>query len=182
MLYKALDKTMGFIVHRVRGGIHRQFYAWFLNWPSRMFFYTARYVYWSHLMKALGVNVRFSDHIKVVGPQGISIGDHVKISNRVILDGRGGLEVRDYCLIGFESILLTSTHMSEKVDVPIMDQGAYRQPICLERNVWLGTRVIVLPGVTIGENTIIGAGAVVTEDIPAGVVAGGVPARVIRPR
>jgi maltose O-acetyltransferase len=52
--------------------------------------------------------------------------------------------------------------------------------IVLEENVWLGGRVIVLPGVTIGRDSVIGAGSVVTSDIPAGVVAAGVPARVIR--
>lgn len=54
------------------------------------------------------------------------------------------------------------------------------KPIILEENVWLGGRVIVLPGVTIGRNSVIGAGSVVTGDIPPDVIAAGVPARVIR--
>lgn len=54
-------------------------------------------------------------------------------------------------------------------------------PIILSQGVWLGANVVVLPGVRIGENSIIGAGSVVTRDIPANVVAGGVPCRVIRP-
>lgn len=53
-------------------------------------------------------------------------------------------------------------------------------PIIIEENVWLGGRVIVLPGVTIGRDSVVGAGSVVTSDIPAGVIAAGVPARVIR--
>jgi len=55
------------------------------------------------------------------------------------------------------------------------------RPILLSRNVWLGANVVVLPGVEIGENTIIGAGSIVTHDIPANVLAAGVPCRVIRP-
>jgi maltose O-acetyltransferase len=54
------------------------------------------------------------------------------------------------------------------------------KPIVLEDNVWLGGRVIVLAGVTIGEDSVIGAGSVVTSDIPPKVIAAGVPARVIR--
>ena len=50
----------------------------------------------------------------------------------------------------------------------------------LGRNVWLGARVIVLPGVTIGDNTVVGAGSVVARNLPAGVLAAGVPARVVR--
>jgi maltose O-acetyltransferase len=53
-------------------------------------------------------------------------------------------------------------------------------PIILEENVWLGARVIVLRGVTIGKGSVIGAGSVVTKDIPPGVLAAGSPARVIR--
>ena len=55
------------------------------------------------------------------------------------------------------------------------------KPITIEDNVWLGGGVIVLPGVTIGRDTVVGAGAVVTKDVPGGVVAVGNPARVIRP-
>ena len=55
------------------------------------------------------------------------------------------------------------------------------QPIVLEDNVWLAARVIVLPGVTVGANTVVGAGSVVTHDLPANVLAAGVPAKVLRP-
>ena len=54
------------------------------------------------------------------------------------------------------------------------------QPIHIEKNVWLGANVRVLPGVTIGEGSIIAAGAVVTKDVPANMIAAGVPAKVIR--
>ncbi|HYP87619.1 MAG TPA: DapH/DapD/GlmU-related protein, partial [Polyangiaceae bacterium] len=54
-------------------------------------------------------------------------------------------------------------------------------PVILEENVWLAARVIVLPGVTIGKNTVVGAGSVVTKDLPSDVLAAGIPAKVIRP-
>ena len=57
----------------------------------------------------------------------------------------------------------------------------YNQPVHIGNNVWLGTGVMVMPGVTIGDNSVIGAGSVVTKDIPANVVAFGTPCRVIRP-
>ena len=74
--------------------------------------------------------------------------------------------------------LLTATH---PVDPEARGVGwEYGEPITLADNVWLGGGVIVCPGVTIGQDTVVGAGAVVTRDLPAGVVAAGVPARVLR--
>ena len=74
--------------------------------------------------------------------------------------------------------LLTPTH---PVDAALRRaKWEAAEPIAIGDNVWLGGGVIVCPGVTIGEDTVVGAGAVVTRDLPAGVVAAGVPARVIR--
>ena len=74
--------------------------------------------------------------------------------------------------------LLAATHPIDPI--PRRDGWEYGAPITLADNVWLGGGVIVCPGVTIGEHTVVGAGAVVTRDLPAGVVAYGNPARVVR--
>ncbi|MGY1845400.1 sugar O-acetyltransferase [Modestobacter sp. SYSU DS0875] len=74
--------------------------------------------------------------------------------------------------------LLTATHPVEPA--PRRDKWEGSAPIVIADNVWLGGGVIVCPGVTIGENTVVGAGAVVTRDLPANVVAVGNPARVVR--
>lgn len=75
--------------------------------------------------------------------------------------------------------LLTATHPLEVR--PRRDKWESAEPITIGDNVWLGGGVIVCPGVTIGENTVVGAGSVVTGDLPAGVLAVGSPARVVRP-
>jgi maltose O-acetyltransferase len=82
------------------------------------------------------------------------------------------------CQIGPNVQLLTPTHPI--APGPRRDKLEAAEPITIEDNVWLGGGVIVCPGVTIGENSVIGAGSVVTKDIPANVVAVGNPARVIR--
>lgn len=82
------------------------------------------------------------------------------------------------CQIGPHVQLLTPTHPLEAQ--PRRDKLEAAKPITLEDNVWLGGGVIVCPGVTIGQNSVIGAGAVVTRDIPADVVAVGNPARVVK--
>jgi len=82
------------------------------------------------------------------------------------------------CQIGPNVQLLTPTHPIDPQ--PRRDKLEAALPITLGDNVWLGGGVIVLPGVSIGENSVIGAGSVVTRDVPANVVAVGNPARVIR--
>ena len=75
--------------------------------------------------------------------------------------------------------LLTATHPLEPE--PRRAKWESAEPITIEDNVWLGGGVVVCPGVTIGTDTVVGAGAVVTRDLPAGVLATGVPARIARP-
>jgi maltose O-acetyltransferase len=74
--------------------------------------------------------------------------------------------------------LLTATHPIDPGPRRVGWESA--EPIAIGDNVWLGGGAIICPGVTIGEDTVVGAGAVVTRDLPAGVVAAGVPARVLR--
>lgn len=97
--------------------------------------------------------------------------------NLVALDVRE-IYIGDDVQIGPNVQLLTATHPLE----PGLRRDKWEggKPIIIENNVWLGGGVIVCPGVTIGENTVVGAGAVVTRDLPAGVVAVGNPAKPIR--
>ena len=86
--------------------------------------------------------------------------------------------VGDYTMIAPNVVLSTATH-------PILPElrektYQYNMPIKIGRNCWLGAGVIVLPGVTIGDNTVVGAGSVVNKDLPANVVAVGTPCRVLR--
>ncbi len=85
-------------------------------------------------------------------------------------------------LIGANSYLTTNNHEYRQRDVPIQSQGFTGAPITIGDDVWLGCNVVVLPGVTIGNGAVIGAGSVVTRDVPAGEVWAGVPARKIKAR
>lgn len=85
-------------------------------------------------------------------------------------------------MVGFESIILTSTHNSNRRDIPIREQGMFRAPVRIGTDVWIGARVIILPGVTIGNGAIIGANSVVSKDIPPNTIVGGVPAKFIKER
>ncbi|MBF2067331.1 MAG: glycosyltransferase [Calothrix sp. C42_A2020_038] len=87
-----------------------------------------------------------------------------------------------FAQIGAYSYITSANHCYERRDIPIQDQGYVGAPIVIGEDAWLGTHVVVLPGVNIGKGAIVAAGSVVTKDIPAYEVWGGVPAKFIKNR
>lgn len=120
----------------------------------------------------------------VLPPVTVDYGYNVHVGNETFINTNltaldvGEIRIGDHVQIGPNVQLLTPTHPVE----PELRKAKWEaaKPIVIEDNVWLGGGVIVLPGVTIGENSVIGAGAVVTRSIPKDSVAVGNPARVIK--
>lgn len=116
----------------------------------------------------------------------ISLGKRVVVRPTTMLfadprEGGAGITIEDDVMMGSGVHLYVNNHRFDSPDIPIIDQGHYvSEPVLLKKGCWLGANVIVLPGVTIGENSVVGAGSLVTKSIPAGVLAAGNPARVIR--
>jgi maltose O-acetyltransferase len=108
----------------------------------------------------------------------ISIGDRTFVNVNAVMLDVAPIEIGAACQIATCVQLLTAGHPIDPE--PRRIGWEFGAPITIEDNVWLGGGVIVCPGVTIGADTVVGAGAVVARDLPAGVVAVGVPARVVR--
>ena len=108
----------------------------------------------------------------------IGIGDRTFVNVDAVMLDVAPITIGAACQIASRVQLLTAWHPIDPE--PRRFGWEYGHPITIADNVWLGGGVIVCPGVTIGEDTVVGAGAVVTKDLPAGVVAAGVPARVLR--
>ena len=85
-------------------------------------------------------------------------------------------------MIGPYTMVISVIHSFENIDEPIKFQALTSKPVIINDNCWIGGHVCVMPGVSIGEGVIIGAGSVVTKDIPDFVIAAGVPAKVIKNR
>lgn len=111
----------------------------------------------------------------------IRIGNNVGIGEFAYLGGAGGLEIGDNCIIGQYFSCHPENHNFSNPNKLIRLQGVTRKGIRIGKNCWIGSKVTILDGVTVGDNCIIAAGAVVTKSMPAGSVIGGVPARVLRP-
>ena len=92
----------------------------------------------------------------------------------------GPLVIGNNVMMGPDVVILTHSHNIDRVDVPMGQQGSWVRKVTIGNDVWIGMRSIIMPGITIGDGAIIGAGAVVTKDVPDYAVVGGVPARIIR--
>lgn len=103
-------------------------------------------------------------------------GKHVFVNAGCKFQDQGGIYIGDGALIGHNAVLATLNHDPD----PAKRQYLLPAPIHIGKNVWLGANVTVLPGVTIGENAIVAAGAVVTKDVEAGTVVAGVPAKFVK--
>ena len=110
------------------------------------------------------------------------VGDGTWIGQAVFMHAAGGITIGAHVGIGPHTCLLTSTHRDPGRDRPILHGELEFAPIVIEDGVDLGVGAIVLPGVTIGRGAQVGAGAVVTSDVPAYAVVAGSPARVLRSR
>ncbi len=109
----------------------------------------------------------------------VHIGTRVFVNYGLVALDVARITIGDDVQIGPNVQLLTPTHPTQAS--LRLDKWEAAEPITIGANVWLGGGVIVLPGVVIGDNTVVGAGSVVTRDLPADVVAIGSPARVTRP-
>jgi maltose O-acetyltransferase len=115
-----------------------------------------------------------------VGPQGLlDIGERVLINHGCSIGATKLVRIGERSNIGSQAILIDNAF--HELDPDRRNEQPEPAPVILEANVWLAARVIVLPGVTIGQNSVVGAGSVVTRDIPPNVLAAGIPAKVIRP-
>lgn len=106
----------------------------------------------------------------------IKIGKNVFINSGCCFQDQGGIELGDGCLIGHQVVIATLNH-----DLSPNSRGSMTPAkVTLCKNVWVGAHATILPGVTVGDNAVIAAGAVVTKDVPANTVVAGVPAKIIK--
>ena len=114
----------------------------------------------------------------------IKIGTGVTFNSNVMINARGigSIIIGDNVLIGPNSVLRSCNHSFDILEKPIKSQGMKGGKITIKDNVWIGSNCVILPNCFIGEGSIIAAGAVVTQDVEAYSVVGGVPAKFIKKR
>ena len=122
------------------------------------------------------------DTFRVFPPSYTDFGKNIHVGEGVFINAcchfqdHGGVTIGDGCQIGHNVVFATLNHFIEAEKRKM----TYSAPIVLGKNVWVGSNATILQGVTIGDNAVVGAGAVVTKDVPANTVVGGVPAKFIK--
>jgi acetyltransferase-like isoleucine patch superfamily enzyme len=162
-----------------------------------------RRIFWRALARSVGYALTINPGVGMRYPETFEIGDSVFIGAQSFLQGRfdGRLRIGNHVWIGPQSYfdardltledyvgwgpgakVLGSTHTGRPVNLPIIQTDLEIRPVLVEKWADIGTNATLLPGVTIGQGSIVGAGAVVTKDVPPYAIVAGVPATVIRSR
>lgn len=177
--YRINKKSYHFLDYFIHG-VFFFFYGLIKYFPSPIgdFF---RYLISKPFFSSLG-RVRICEGVTIWFPSKIRIGNNVTLNEWVYVSGYGGIEIGDNVRIGHRTSILSSNHSYEDIEIPICMQKITAKPVQIENDVWIGCNVTILAGVKIGQGSVIGAGSVVTKNIPPYSIAAGVPSRIIKKR
>ena len=166
------------------------------------YFNRLRYEFFRWKFHQAGVKGSLAQNVQILGQCKIYLGDRVTLRQSVTIGGEGELRIGDSTTINDQTIIsctlkvdigkncmfaprcyvLDVDHEFSDLTTPIKDQGYRQGSVSIGDDVWLGTGVVITQGVSVGDGCIIAANSVVTHDIPAFSIAGGVPAKVIKRR
>lgn len=149
--------------------------------PGYRIGYLLRRLLLRQLIGKQGESIIVKQHCYIGQGKGLRVGDRSELGQNARIDQH--VTIGSDVVMGPDIVIMTNAHAFEKLDVPVRAQGALpNRPVIIGNDVWIGTRVIIMPGVTIGDQAVVGAGSVVTKDIPARAIVVGAPARVLRYR
>ena len=153
---------------RLEGGTHISIGHDFHGGPMLWIEAVHRYLDYQYAPKIrIGHRVNCSEFVHITATHAVTIGDDVLIGS--------GVHITDHAHGRY-----TGSQQDPPQQPPVQRALSAGRPVCIQANVWLGDGVVVLPGVTIGFGSIIGANSVVSKDIPAGVIAVGSPAKAVK--
>lgn len=121
-----------------------------------------------------GVNIGFGCS---VSPR-VELGDYSSLGSRCVI--QAGVRMGSDLMMGPDVKIYTRNHNTQDLNIPMREQGSTFSPVTIGDDVWIACNVVILPGVTIGSHAVIGAGCIVTRDVPDFAIMAGNPGRVIR--
>lgn len=151
-------------------------------WERKKSEYAGRYL--TNLIRKNGSAGRVTGYLTMRYPQNIFLGEgsYVNGGGMLCASSNARIVIGRNCMISYNTHFRTDMHRHDDVAIPMISQGHDQMDIILEDDVWVGFGAQIMAGVKIGTGSIVGAGAVVTRDVPPYSVVGGVPARLIQRR
>ena len=160
------------------GKIYQFLFIYFIRktpekWGKLRNYFVRKYI------KSAGKNINIGRYCKI--HKNTTIGDHSGVGFGCEIPN--GVTLGSHVMMGPDVLIFTQNHQTADTEIPMREQGMEPlKPVVIGDDVWIGARVCILPGVTIGQGAVIGACAVVSKDVPAYSVAVGNPARVVKKR
>lgn len=130
-------------------------------------------------LEKIGEDSVICNSVLIFGPERISVGKNVSINEKAIIQARkpARVTIEDNVTISYGAMILTA---GLDITSNEFQKEHIAKSIIIEKDSWIGAKSIILPGITIGAGSVVAAGAVVTKDVPQGVLVGGVPAKIIK--
>ena len=169
-----MRKCIGFVAYTILGGILPH-YELGREWKMPKY---VRGLCGKLMFDHCGKNVDIGRKAKLSSH--ISLGDNSGIGDSCYFQGE--VVIKNDVMIAPQVSFIATSHNFSDLNVPMNQQGMISKKITIEDNVWIEYRAIILAGVTVGTGSIIGAGSVVTKDVPSNTIVGGIPARVVKQR
>lgn len=149
--------------------------------PGYKIIYSVRLFFVKRIIKECGKDVVVKNHCYFGNGERLKVGARSQLGQNARLGGE--ITIGNDVLMGPDIVMMATSHAFDRIDMPINQQGeTEEQPIFIGNDVWVGTRVIILPGVEIGSHSIIAAGSVVTKSFEPYSIIGGVPAKLLKKR
>lgn len=144
-------------------------------WGSRL-----RLAFLRPILQTCGKNVFIGKGVSIVYPERVSLGSNISIHQDCYFDAQGGIQIGNDVSIAHSCSLISFNHTYDDSTKPIRDNPVNQATIAIGNDCWLGCKSIILSGCSLGDRTIVAAGAVVNRSSQCNVLVGGVPARVIK--
>lgn len=149
--------------------------------PTYRIGYALRRILVRRIAETCGSDVIVKQNCYIGSGRGLRIGDRTQLGHNARIDQF--VTIGNDVVMGPDVVIMTHSHSFERLDIPINQQGSDPiRPVMIGNDVWIGTRVVIMPGVEIGAQAIIGANSVVTRNVPQRAIVAGSPARLIRYR
>jgi acetyltransferase-like isoleucine patch superfamily enzyme len=153
-----------------------------INEIESLFSVGIRYVLLKSVAKSCGEAVAVYSNVYLKNPQKLELGNHVTIQPMTYIEASGGVKIGSDTSIAHGVSIMSETHNTDDRDELFKNQGMTYKPVVIGEDTWIGAKVTIMAGVTIGNKAIVGANSVVTKDVPDYAVVVGAPARIIKYR